>query len=480
MMSVSRMRPICRFCLVFFVFAGALASKTSELAHVAILKFSNETQNKDYEWVRTSLPDAINKSMHEKFEFIRTEDAKLAGFDRVVDPKDGASLADIAAKTGSDIVIFGKYGYAGNKDEIVITSYVYHIQGKRVIGESRVISKLDNAIFQQIDKIADQSVEHIYQFVLTASKEKKTGVTEQVRILVLVPTWSNAEEQKKAELEVDAIKGELSKQYQAKFLTLGEFYAEMKIPEAEQKKVNGYAAAFDKPRVVEWLAAHGVDDAFIIFVAGQKVNVTLIVAHKAQPEFSYPVAAKRQDKLKTIEVNTRQKGLELAAGSTTRLHKNLFAASGASALHVFTGAVFPAGGASQYLSTGFGFAVSYYRNFYFPWLYPVAQASFASSGGKTDGDFRTNFMSFSAGAGYPVWRRGRISVFSYLTFGTALVVLKSRDKTHVQFVTQAGGILDYEILPRLLLSVSISGGFLPETTRSTLLITAALGAGYRF
>lgn len=59
---------------------AATATKPTELARVAILEFQDNTGQKTYGWVKTSLPDAINSSMKDQFEFQRAE---VAGAQKV-------------------------------------------------------------------------------------------------------------------------------------------------------------------------------------------------------------------------------------------------------------------------------------------------------------------------------------------------------------------------------------------------------------
>lgn len=466
------------YLLLCSFFTALSAAPKSELAHVAILKFSDETGKKDYEWVRTSLPDAINKSMIAKFEFLRTEDGKLSSFGKAIQPADQAYLDEIARQSGSDIIIFGKYGYEGNKDEIVITSYVYHQQGRKIIGESKVTSKLDGTLFGQIDKIAAKSVENIYQFVLSVSKEGKT--TKVAHVLVLVPTWSNTTEQTAAEKEIQGMKSSLVEKYHAQFVTLNEFYSQAKIPESETKTVNNYALHRDKEKIIAWLGTKGIDNAFIIFVADKKVSITPVAEGASQEEFSYPVAAKPAEKLKAIEQNTQKAGIELNTTATTRLRRDLLAQQNHSALHVLGYVAFQAGPAANYIAGGIGFKAAYRRNFLKPWFYPIVQASFLRTDGKNDPDFGTTFFAGSAGAGYPVFSFGKLSVFTYGTLGATAAMLRSQSKTYIHPYFEAGALMDYEIVSRILLTLNLSGGFVADSNRPAITVGMLAGAGYRF
>jgi hypothetical protein len=473
--SLSILIGLCiGLCVTFAVHS---APREADLAHVAILKFSDETGKKDYDWVRTSLPDAINKFMHDKFEFIRTDDAKLSGFTKTIEAGDSGYLGEIAQKTNSDIIIFGKYGYADSKDEVVITSYVYHIQGKKIIGESKVIGKLDNSLFSQIDKIAAKSVENIYQFVLSVSKEKQTA--EQTRVLVLVPTWSSAAEQKSAENEIQTMKGSLAKTYKARFLTLNEFYTQQKTTPEERTQINGYATARDKDPIVKWLESQGVEDAFIVFVSSKKVSITPVVAGTSKEEFSYAVGAKPAEKIKAIEASGHSTGMELT-GNTTRLRKNLFASRRSSALHLMGNLAIPLGAAGDFISGGFGGKISYYGNALAPWFYPVVQLGFQQLGGKNDADFATSFATANAGVGYPVIAAKKFSLFPYAGFGAAVATLKGTGKTYIQPYGELGVLADYEIFARILLVAGFGAGYVIDSTRSTLLLNGYVGAGYRF
>lgn len=159
---------------------SAAAGQEDDLAHVAILNYSDRTGTKDYAWLSNSLPDAINKFMLERFEFRRpnpdktqTETDKL-GKNKQLNPKD---VALIAEKTDQDIVIYGYYTYNEKENKMTIYSRVYHHQGQTLIGKSRVDSPVNNQIFVVVDSVAKQIVRDIYKFV--AQQEAQQPKTDK-------------------------------------------------------------------------------------------------------------------------------------------------------------------------------------------------------------------------------------------------------------------------------------------------------------
>ncbi len=141
-----------------------------ELADVAILKFINNTGSPSYNWLETSLPDAINDSMKDKFEFRRTAKEWAQGISEgVLENKNDFDIADIrfiAENTSSDIIIFGNYTFDSNKNKITIYTKIFHLSRNSITGVIALDSPVDSSLFNVVDKAAAQCIEHIEKIAL--------------------------------------------------------------------------------------------------------------------------------------------------------------------------------------------------------------------------------------------------------------------------------------------------------------------------
>lgn len=127
-------------------------NEQSDLVRVAILKFVNSSRSDQHHWVENSLPDAINLSMVNKFEFVRTEPEKVEAAQKqekvTGDSYSKESIRRIAKKTNSDIIIYGYFKLTEKKDTLLIKAIVYNATGDKVIGTVTERSELSNRIFK--------------------------------------------------------------------------------------------------------------------------------------------------------------------------------------------------------------------------------------------------------------------------------------------------------------------------------------------
>jgi len=57
--------------IVFLILPIYLAAANNGNARIAIINFIDDSENKNYQWLSKSLPDAIDKTMHDNFIFDR-------------------------------------------------------------------------------------------------------------------------------------------------------------------------------------------------------------------------------------------------------------------------------------------------------------------------------------------------------------------------------------------------------------------------
>jgi hypothetical protein len=316
--SIFTMALLCAHASV----GAATATKPTELARVAILEFQDNTGQKNYGWVKTSLPDAINSSMKDQFEFQRAEvagAAKSAEKSRVsAGEVDAQNVSVFAEQQGLDIVIFGNFSYETKTRKAVFTAEVYHHKGKRVIGTVVQQSKLNNDVFGTIDTISKKIVEHIYRFSLDLTEQQVVAKTEQsVRLLVLVPTWTNDAQKKAAVNELEVQKKELRKKYPAEFLTIFEFFKVKKTPAADQQQIEGFAKSRNDAAISDWLKAQKVTNAMIVFVSDNKVSLRPVVEGNSKPPVTYAVTASAAEKAGTIDAAVTASGMGVNLQKTT-------------------------------------------------------------------------------------------------------------------------------------------------------------------
>ncbi len=288
--------------------------KPTELARVAILEFQDNTGQKNYGWVKGSLPDAINSSMKDQFEFERA--GRSAG--KVSSELTPEAVSLIAKQQALDIVIFGSYDYDAKTKMASFTANVYHHKGQRIIGTVVEKSRLNNDVFTAIDAISKKIVGHIYRFSLDLTEQQAAEKTQQsVRLLVLVPTWTNEAQKKAATAELDLQKKELRKKYQVDVLTIFEFFKVNKTPAGDQKQIEGFAKSRNDAGISDWLKTQKVANAMIVFVADNKVSLRPVVEGASKPAVTYAANAPAAEKANLIDAAVSQSGMKENLQKTT-------------------------------------------------------------------------------------------------------------------------------------------------------------------
>ncbi len=251
--------------------------------------------------------------MVKQFEFI--EQKKARSIAAGITPRDGkysnAQALDIATRGDSEILIYGNYRYDASAQKLIINAFIYHKDGKKLIGTVREESEVNNRVFKRIDIIAEKIVDSIYRFALQSDREALKKDQKQLRVMILVPTWKSKKGRKKALKEFKDLKRHLAKKYDARFLTIFEFFKERKIKESEQKPVLGYAKQKDDKSIVKWLSRRGIQDAFIVFVAMKNVQITPVVQGSAQKKVKYKAGAPKAAREKAwAKVAAKSAGLK--------------------------------------------------------------------------------------------------------------------------------------------------------------------------
>ncbi|MCP4136263.1 MAG: hypothetical protein GY754_35160 [bacterium] len=184
------------FCISALLASSAAAApeqKEPELASVAILEFSNRTGSKDYDWLKTSLPDGINDSMKERFEFKRTgKEQILAALKKrgkkSLDQLNAADTRFIAKTSKSDIIILGDYTYNKETKKITIIAEVYHVSRNSITAKLDIKTAVDSSMFNVVDKVAEKIIAHIGKIAtedMDIPAEKTPGPEKTQKKIVL-------------------------------------------------------------------------------------------------------------------------------------------------------------------------------------------------------------------------------------------------------------------------------------------------------
>lgn len=456
--------------------------KQPELARVAIMTFFNASKSDHHEWVEKSLPDAINTAMQARFEFVRQDENRVQAvadkYKHVGGEYTQVDADKIAKESQSDILIYGNFSLSPDKNELLFKAIIYNAQGKRVIGSVEDSSPADTKIFKSIDRMAAGIVEKIYSFALAAEREKG-GVAKELKILVLVPTYSTPEEEKKAIKELDVLKNELADTYMGRYLTIYEFYKEYKVTKDEQDKANGYAKKRDRDKIINWLEYFGVKNAFIVLVSDKKVNITPVTQGKAAPQVTYAVNAKPEEKRQSIAQASRE---VTPKGEKVELKKDTLTSSSVAMLHI--GALGGKGilDAGNNLGVLTGLNVHFGTRVWKSWLQPQF---------KLEGYFVTkkdpvNYLAggtASAGLGYTFLFSGsKMALTPYAMGGVFAGVIKNT-ATNITFYLPTVAVgLTYTLFlgARWGISVNSHTQYVIDKTAAGLFFTGAVSWVYRF
>ncbi|HRP70431.1 MAG TPA: hypothetical protein PLY93_12940, partial [Turneriella sp.] len=267
---------LCLVCIVTLPQAIFADADTSNLARVGILRFINNTQSENFEWVEQSLPDAIDLSMRARFEYVRLNQDQLQIAKEQVPPTENLSgglkrfsqtdVIKIAQLSNADILIYGDFIVDESSQEIVLRSVIFNAASKQIIGRVENRTPMNARIFKNIDQMAAEIVSEIYRYAL--QENQKAGRTkDNLKLLVLVPSYTTNKEETQAKEELNVLKRELAVRTPGRYLTIFEFFDEYHVTEQEQKKSLGYAKARERVRLQLWLENYGVTDAMIVLVS---------------------------------------------------------------------------------------------------------------------------------------------------------------------------------------------------------------------
>lgn len=480
---------ILRWLVFFLIFAGvtglaaadAPKDKGADLARVAIMTFINATDSNHYEWVERSLPDAIDVSMKARFEFVRQDENKVnavAGKYKHTGGEYQQTEADkIAKESQSDILIYGNFKLNEKKDQLLLKAIIYNGQGKKVIGIVEDSSSLDAKIGKTIDRMAAGIVEKIYSFALAAEKEK--GKQNDLKILVLVPTYTTAAEEKQAIKELEVLKNELSDTYLGRYLTIFEFFTEYKVTKDEQEKALGHAKKRDREKIIAWLEGYGVKNAFIVLVSDKKVSITPVTQGKQATQVVYAVDAKPEEKKQGIAKASREVS---PTTEKVELKKDTLTSSSVTMLHI--GGLGGKGilDAGNNLGILTGLSVHFGMKIWKPWLQPQARLEGYYVTKKDPVTYLAG-GSLSGGFGYTLLFAGsRMALTPYIMGGVFAGQIKNTATNITFYLPTFSAGLTYTVFigAKWGLSINSHTQYVYDKTAPGLFFTGTISWVYRF
>ena len=170
-------------CIIYIFILNCKSSNkkinTFDLATVSIFNFVNQTDKNAYDYLSLSLGSATKKSMNQRFKYnlIDAKKTKEAFKENFIKNEYGLdSFLNASNELGSDALIFGEYSLSKKKQGTINISVKVYLRNKgQFIGKFTRSSKLDTQIFIEIEKIAVQTAELIYQYVV------KTSINNDIR-----------------------------------------------------------------------------------------------------------------------------------------------------------------------------------------------------------------------------------------------------------------------------------------------------------
>lgn len=190
-----------------------------ELARVGILKFSDTTGTRLFGYMPKTLRDAIDSSLQKKFEYTRVNPELIDRFQGRLPITRNLSeqeIRSLAQATRSDVVVYGYFTYAQEKNVLNIHPFIYVAAEDRFLALNSTSSPVDDSLFEAVDRVASEVVRAMAKLAQEAQAERKDGPHKHK-----ITTDSLAKEQKSpripwglfAGLEVSyaAILGELQK-----------------------------------------------------------------------------------------------------------------------------------------------------------------------------------------------------------------------------------------------------------------------------
>lgn len=186
-MLLNRLLMALSICSLFAqpLFAAPPKKETDlppkELARVAILTYDDETNTQNFGYMPTSLTEAIDKSLQQRFEYVREEPQKSEEQRRKIKAQGiftAKEAAQYCAKYDVQIIVYGRFTYDEPSKQIVVETWISLGTEKdhRKLKERR--NPTDASIFNLADKVAEDIVSEMTLIALEQKKSQSKPVAK--------------------------------------------------------------------------------------------------------------------------------------------------------------------------------------------------------------------------------------------------------------------------------------------------------------
>lgn len=184
--------------LVFSAERDENKTNTEELARVAIFNFEDKTGTQDFQYMSSSLSDAVNSSMLKNFTYERIDIADIESSlqkarektantqSKKSDKKPGHEdeffniLKFVAKDLKADIIIYGSYIFDEKSQNLVIQTGLFYAASQEQADLPEVSNKVDNTIFNVTAKTANNIIGEIQKMASQAIATANTAVEESL------------------------------------------------------------------------------------------------------------------------------------------------------------------------------------------------------------------------------------------------------------------------------------------------------------
>ncbi|MDH5718505.1 MAG: hypothetical protein OEZ22_12840 [Spirochaetia bacterium] len=173
-------RYLNTFLLFLFLFKPLWAeeNKNEDLVSVILIQFEDRTNTQQFNYMPSSLSEAIENSLDKKFEYQKLDKEKIK---IIFDNKKTGEFSEIKEGTKdlkTDIAVYGYFDFNEAENKISIKPKMYFSSIEELAALPDVNNTVDNTIFQATEKVADSIVDEISRMVLV--HHEKRGKTQSI------------------------------------------------------------------------------------------------------------------------------------------------------------------------------------------------------------------------------------------------------------------------------------------------------------
>ena len=250
---------------------AAKSAEKKKLVRVAVMNFADQKGSVDYEYLSTSLSEAIEKTLRKKFAYERTSSRNNEKtLKKILKEKgkkkkdlDQKDIRELGAKQDFDVIVYGhfsaRYQKKADASVIVIQPKLYLRFFKEVIILDEVTSLIDSSIFNVVDAVSAILFEEIAYLINLQRTLEST-------VLVGVAP-KGAMQKKELQTEVERLKEYLEDHFKGNILELSEYLEEnekIKPPESLKTKA-----------ILNWKAQHKIQNLIEIRMFKKRAAITV-------------------------------------------------------------------------------------------------------------------------------------------------------------------------------------------------------------